>query len=521
MNTKFMIKLDEQLARHARNLPERTAIIYHQERISYRQLNQEVNRFANWLISVGIKKGDPVAGLCSKIPQLITVFLGTAKVGAVFTPLNYKLTSSEMEQMLQIAPPKVVVGNYHQINDYYGLIEKLIPKNRCLIIEPPESTPQQLGQFWAGIIGAMPDTVPNIEVSENDTIYLNFTSGTMGTPKAAMTSQTNLFWNTLSSVETLNLTSSDVHLCMFPAYGHPHELFCRSLFLGGTMVLQDYISPKSIAESMSRHNVSALMAPPTFMEILAPTLETNEYDLRRLRIMEAGGMHTADGLANRIEKSIQQSKGVGVQRCYFLPVWGSTETTGIALASPVDNGRPFSSMGKPCKHYAVKIVDEPGKECPPGEVGEMYIRGPAVVSGYYGNSQETQRAFKDGWYHTGDLVKRDNQGYFYFVSRRAGLMKVAGMKVYPLEIDTILSRHPKIKEAVTVSAQDKIRGEIPLAVIVVQPGETVTPDEIKRFCRDYLADYKIPRLFEFWSELPKTASGKLDLRAVKKRVKTR
>jgi long-chain acyl-CoA synthetase len=514
-----MIKLNEQLDGHTRNFPERTAIIYHQARISYRQLMQEVNKFANWLISIGVKKGDPVAGLCSKIPQLITVFLGTAKVGGIFTPLNYKLTISEMEQMLQIAPPKVVVGNYEHVDDYYSLIEKLVPKNRCLIIEPPESTLEQLGQFWAGILGTMPDTSPQVDVSENDIIYLNFTSGTTGIPKAAMTSQTNLFWNTLSSIETLQLGSADVHLCMFPAYGHPHELFCRSLFLGGTMVLQDYISPKSIAESMSQHKVSALMAPPTFMEMLVPTLETNEYDLKMLRIMEAGGMHTVDGLVNRLEKSIQHSKSVADNSCYFLPVWGSTETTGIAIASPINNGRPVGSMGKPCKYYEVKIVNEQGSECPLGEVGEMFIRGPAVVSGYYGNSEETHRAFNDGWYHTGDLVKRDDQGYFYFVSRRAGLMKVAGMKVYPLEIDNILSRHPKIKEVVCIAAQDKIRGEIPLAVIVLQPGELVTPDEIKHYCRKYLADYKIPRLFEFWSELPKTVSGKLDLRAVKERVK--
>jgi long-chain acyl-CoA synthetase len=514
-----MIKLDEQLNAHVRNLPERTAIIYHQDRITYRQLKKEVNKFANWLLSVGIKKGDPVAALCSKIPQLVITFLATAKVGGVYMPLNYKLTVSEMEQTLKIAMPKVIVGNYYHLYDYYALLEKIVPRNRCVVIEPPESTPQQLGLFWAGILESMPESVPNVEVAESDIIYLNYTSGTTGTPKAAMTSQTNLFWNTLSSIETLELTSSDVHLCMFPAYGHPHELFCRSLFLGGTMVLQDYISPKSIAESMSRHKVTALMAPPTFMEMLVPTLEINEYDLRMLRILEAGGMHTVDGLAKRIETSIQSSKSITDNNCFFLPVWGSTETTGIALASRLENGKPLGSMGKPCKYYEVKIVDDRGIECPPGEIGEMYIRGPAVVSGYYGNPEETQNAFNDGWYHTGDLVKRETDGYYYFVSRRAGLMKVAGMKVYPLEIDNVLSRYPKIQEVVCVSAYDKIRGEIPLAVIVPKPGEVVTPDELKHYCRNYLADYKIPRRFEFWSALPKTLSGKLDLRAVKEKVK--
>ncbi|MCX7919588.1 MAG: acyl--CoA ligase [bacterium] len=515
-----MIKLDEQLAYHAQNSPERTAIIYHQERITFRQLQREVNKFANWLVAMGVNKGDPVAVLCGKIPQLVTVFLGTVKVGGIFTPLNYKFTIPEMKQMLQIAPPKVIIGNYHYVYEYFALLEQLVPKKRIVIIEPPESTPVQLGESWNRIIASFPDTNFKTDVSTKDTIYLNFTSGTTGFPKAAATNQNNLYWNTLASIETLQLTPNDIHLCMFPSYGHPHELFCRALFLGGTFVLQDYISPKSIAESMSRHKVTALMAPPTFMEMLVPTLENNEYDLRMLRIMEAGGMHTVDGLAYRIEHAIQNSDSVRKKTCYFLPVWGSTETSGIALAVRTSIDRPSGSMGQPCNYYEVKVVDEQGKECPPGEIGEMYIRGPAVVSGYYRNPEETTRAFSDGWYRTGDLVRKDSDGYYYFVSRRAGLMKVAGMKVYPLEIDNVLSQHPKIKEAVCVSGHDKIRGEVPLAIIVPRDGETITPDEIKHFCRNYLADYKIPRQFEFWHELPKTASGKLNLQAIKEKVKS-
>lgn len=446
-----MIKLDEQLDSHARNLPERTAIIYHQERISYRQLRQEVNQLTNWLLSVGVKKGDPIGVLCNKIPQLIITFLATAKVGGIFMPLNYKFTISEMEQKLCIAPPKVLVGNYYHLLNFYGLIEKIVPRDRCVVIEPPESTPIQLGQYWGDILCSIVKNNPKITVSENDIIYLNFTSGTTGVPKAAMTSQSNLFWNTLSSIETLQLTSDDIHLCMFPAYGHPHELFCRPLFLGGTLVLLDNISPKSIAEAMSKHRVTVLMAPPTFMEMLVPTLDTSEYNLQMLRIMEAGGMHTVDGLAKRIEKSIQHSKSVDDQSCFFLPVWGSTETTGIALATQADDERPFGSMGKPCKYYEVAIFDEQGKECPPEEIGEMYIRGPGVVSGYYGASEETKLAFHNGWYRTGDLVRKDARGYYYFASRQAGLMKVAGMKVYPLEIENILSSHPKIKSSVCCS----------------------------------------------------------------------
>lgn len=269
------------------------------------------------------------------------------------------------------------------------------------------------------------------------------------------------------------------------------------------MVLLDEIFPKSLARTIKENNITCMMGLAPMYEMLLDVARRE--DLESLRLPESGGMYTRPDLVNRFEKTF----GVPI-----YTVWGSTETTGIAIANRIGERRKDSSVGKPCPYYEVKIMGEAGLEVKTGEVGEMIFKGPAVVEGYYGIKKETGGPFKDGWYYSGDLGRKDEDGFFYFVDRKNSMMKVAGLKVYPSEIEKVLITHPKIKEVAVVSSPDGLKGELPKAIIVPKDGYDLTKEDIYHFCKGVLTNYMIPRLIELRDELPKTSSGKINKKAL-------
>jgi long-chain acyl-CoA synthetase len=352
---------------------------------------------------------------------------------------------------------------------------------------------------WEEIINQKNVEALDINIQEDDPVYLNFTSGSTGIPKGALTTHANIYWNTKSAVESLGLNQDDIHLCCFPVFNHPHELFARALFLGGTMVLTDDTLPKTIASAVSEHGVTCLMAISVIYENLVH-YNASPLELRTLRLAESGGMYVRPALAEAFKNRFNIP---------IIPVWGSTEATGIALAMPVKGECRSGSMGKPCPYYEVKIVDEDGTELDRDEVGEMAVKGPAVCSKYFDNPEETEKHIRDGWLYTGDLVKKDNEGYFYFIGRKSGMIKVAGLRVYPAEIEEVLITHPEVKEAAVVKLQDSVLGEVPKAVVVLKSNSAVNQEELRKYCARRIAKYKVPATIEFVKELPKTPSGKI------------
>ena len=330
--------------------------------------------------------------------------------------------------------------------------------------------------------------------------YFNLTSGTTGISKCAVTTHANIYWNTKSAVECLALTPDDIHLCMFPVFAHPHELFARPLFLGGTIVLINTIFPKAIAKTISDNKVTCIMAVASIYETLVRLHKSSPFSLDSLRLPESGGMHINPDLAENFRDRFKTP---------LVPVWGSTETAGIALSASVHGRNRPGSMGKPCPYYDVKVTGSDGTEPAPGESGEMAIRGPAVCTEYYSSPEETGRHMKDGWFHTGDIVKKDPDGNFFFVGRQTGMMKVAGMKVFPTEIEDVLITHPLIAEVAVVRGNHRLYGEIPKAVIVPEEGHELGRKEIRLYCERALSKYKVPRVIEFRKELPKTPGGKI------------
>lgn len=488
------LTLSAVLEFHAKETPGKIAIIYQHKKINYKKFNKMANSLANELLKMGIKKGDRIGLMLPRIPELVISFLGVAKAGGIVAPINYELTEEGIETIFKNITPACLIVHSSYLNH--------------AICSLPDNTPIPIivvGKYkgrgipWNEIMNTGKINNPALDIQPHDIVYLNYTSGSTGNSKGAETTHSNIYWNTIAAIDMLGLKSDDVHLCMFAPFAHPHEIFARPLYLGGTMVLAEKIYPKSIASTIETNKVTCMMGLAPLYENLLGILEHRAFDLSSLRIPESGGMYTRTNLIEKFKHKI----GVPI-----IPVWGSTETTGIAIANRPGDDIPKRSIGKPCPTYEVKIVDADNNELPPGEVGEMIFKGPAVVQNYYGNIDNA--CFRDGWYHSGDLGIKDENGYFYFMERKSGMMKVAGLKVYPQEIERVLLEHPLIKEIAVISVKDRLRGEIPKAIAVLQPETNLTEQKILDFCKDRLPHYKLPRIIEIRKDIPKSGSGKIN-----------
>jgi long-chain acyl-CoA synthetase len=495
------MNLVDMLEKQAREIPDQVALIYRDGTLTYDQLNREVNRMAGALLNAGLKPGDLGCFMLPRAPELVITFLALAKARGVAVPVNFEDPGPQIQALIQRLAPRFLVVHSSLLD---LAVQALPPDGRTTLIVVGHSGAAP-GVAWDEFLRGASAADPGLPVNEDEVVYLNYTSGTTGQPKGAITTHAHLYWNTRASVETLGMTREDVHLCLFAPFAHPHELFARPLFLGGSTVLVDSIRPRTIAKSIMDHRVTCFMGLVPFFSMLMDIARLRIFDLSSLKILESGGMHTRVELIREVERTM----GVPI-----LPVWGSTETAGIAIATPPGGKRAYGSVGKPCRYYEVKIASEDGQELPPQEVGELAFRGPGVVSGYYETNATGQNNFRDGWYYSGDLARRDADGNFYFIDRKSGMLKVAGHRVFPLEIELTLQRHPAVKEAAVIAVKDDMRGEVPKAFVVLEESEQTDKKDLLQFCMANLAQYKMPKIIEYRDALPKIGSGKINKKAL-------
>jgi acyl-coenzyme A synthetase/AMP-(fatty) acid ligase len=485
------------LEKQAREIPDQVAVISREESLTYSQLNRVVNQAAAALLHRGCQRGDLVCFMLPRVRELVITFLAVAKARGVAVPVNFEDPAPQTLGLLRRLSPRFLVVH----SSFLDLaVRTLEPGGRTiLVVVGPSGGPSAIP--WDEFLRGGSTNNPGLPVTEDDLVYLNYTSGTTGEPKGALTTHAHLFWNTRASVETLELNREDVHLCLFAPFAHPHELFARPLYLGGAMVLVDSIRPRTIAKAIMDHRVTCFMGLVPFFIMLMDMARSRIFDLSSLRIPESGGMHT------RVELIREFKRVVGVP---ILPVWGSTETTGIALATRPRGPRAYGSVGQPCRYYEAKIVSEDDRELPPKEIGELVFRGPGVVSGYLEPNTGQRNSFRNGWYYSGDLAWRDEEGNFYFVERISGMLKVAGHRVFPLEIELTLLQHHAVKEAAVIGIQDDIRGEVPKAFVTLKDLRQPDKKELLQFCQENLAHYKIPKIIEYRDFLPRIGSGKIN-----------
>jgi long-chain acyl-CoA synthetase len=496
------MSLDQHLRRHARERADRNAFLADSGNLTFAELNELAERTALGLRNAGVEPGHRVGLMLRKRPEAMVAFFGIMRAGAVAVPLNVRLEDSRQVAILDRLDLRLLLAHEECIPQLERLRQHMPPPDRTLVSGGGSGAAAGFGSLEALLTspaggGSFPGPTPE------DTAYIDFTSGSTGTPKGALTTHRAITANTESVVNSLGIGPEDIHLPLFAISSHPHEIFARSVTLGGTAVLLDSINPKAIASAIEKWRVTCIMGLPPIYEVLLTTLRSNRFDIASLRLLESGGMVTPWDLIDRFNR--QAGKRI-------VPVWGSTETAGVCLCNLQALERREEGMGLPCQGVEVRVVDGSGREVPDGEVGEMAIRSDSVFRSYLSNEVETSAVLRDGDYLTRDMVRRDSLGGIHFAARRDEMMKVAGLKVYPAEIEQVLRQHPQVVDVVVAAARSRARGVIPMAHVVVSSKTSVT--ELKQFCRHHLASYKVPRIFEFLDELPRTGNGKPDRRSL-------
>ncbi|QWR78138.1 class I adenylate-forming enzyme family protein [Candidatus Magnetomonas plexicatena] len=493
-----VVTLNAALRQNCLKNPGKVFIRYRHTAMTYEELGWLVLGFSEFLKELQVKKNDRICLVLPRVPELCITMLAASDIGALCVPVNYTTEKPAVTAFIKHVHPKVTV-----------VYEKLLPLvdlkpfAGTIVVVETDSKIKHGHIPWKSACYKKKGTV-EAKSNPNDLAYLNYTTGSTSDPKGALATHANLYYNTMSAIEAFNITADDTHLCMFASFAHPHEIFCRALYTGGTLSLLEEINPKTIANTIKDDSVTMMMGIAPLYDMLFS--HCSGYNMSALRIAESGGMFTRA----EITEGFKNSFGIPV-----LSVWGSTETSGIALANRPDDYRMDGSMGKPCPYYDIKVIDDNGKEVHDGDTGEMLIRGSAVVSGYIDDNAEFS-SDADGFYRSGDLVRKDSDGFYYFIERKSGLLKVAGLKVYPLQIEIVIKQHPSVDEAAVIGIEDRSRGMVPAAFVIVKDGCDLTASDLSQYMRAKLANYMVPRKVEFVSELPKIGSGKIDKKRLKK-----
>ncbi|MBS7647318.1 long-chain fatty acid--CoA ligase [Candidatus Bathyarchaeota archaeon] len=522
------IPLHELLRNAAQKYADKTAIIYFDRKISYKELNMLTDKFAASLANLGIKKGDKVAILLPNIPQFVISYYGTLKAGAVVTTINPLYKEREVEHQLNDSEAETIVV----LDLVYPIVEKIWEKTKLgnvivtsikdymppfkaalgsLLGKVPTRKVRQKTNlyFFTELIAKYEATPPKVEINPKDDLAaLQYTGGTTGISKGAMLTHMNLVSNALMCKEWLQASEGEevvlAALPLFHIYGMTTSMNAPISF-AGAMVLLPRFDPANALQAIQKYRVTVFCGVPTMYAMLLTHPKLKKYNLNSIKFCVSG----AAPLPPEIQKKfIEVTGGVLVEG------YGLTEASPITHVNPFDKSMrtvKIGSIGIPWPDTDAKIVDmETGeRELPPGEVGELVVKGPQVMKGYWKMPEETSAVLRNGWLYTGDIGKMDEEGYFYITDRKKDLIKFKGYSVYPRELEDVLYEHPAVKLCCVVGKPDPVAGEVPKAFVVLKEGVTATEEELMRFVNERVAPYKAIRELELRTELPLSAVGKV------------
>ncbi|WP_077617185.1 fatty acid--CoA ligase family protein [Bacillus sinesaloumensis] len=511
------MNLSSRLGETAKNYFDKPAYIFQDNVSTYAELDGAVTKFASGLEKLGIKKGDHIALVLGNTPHFVIGFYGALRVGATVIPINPIYTPDEIGYIVNNGDVRAVitldllVPLFEKMNEHLPKVEHLIvcetPQGASSEVDVSKLSIYPKMKSFTGVVGSGELSYVGPTLDDEDVAVILYTSGTTGKPKGAMLTQKNLYSNARDVAEYLKISENDRVITTLPMF----HVFCLTVALnaplmnGGTMLIVPKFSPKEIFELAKEQQATVFAGVPTMYNFLLQYPEGNPEDFRSLRLCISGGAAMPVALL----KSFEQKFNVLVSEGY-----GLSEASPVTCFNPLDRPRKPGSIGTSIVNVENKIVNENGDEVPVGQVGELVVRGPNVMKGYYKMPEETNATLRDGWLYTGDLAEMDEEGYFYIVDRKKDMIIVGGYNVYPREVEEVLYNHPEIVEAAVVGVPDPDQGEaVQCYVVKKDPG--LTEESLLAYCREHLAKYKLPSKIEFIEELPKNTTGKILRRALK------
>jgi long-chain acyl-CoA synthetase len=522
--------LDETAAKH----PDSPCTNFFSRRLTYQQIKELSDRFAASIQSLGIRKGDRVVLLLPNSPQFLVAYYGLLKAGTVIVPLNPLSTERELEFYLTDSGAAVAITIPLFLNKVVSIRSKT-PLQHIVYSRLADFLPFPLNlvqgfrerRLMRGLDGAplvdfkellkqalRPDWHPEL-VQPGDMAVLIYSGGTTGVAKGIMLSHFNLVANAHQIIAWGHLTDEQGVLAVLPLFhGFGMSVTMNAALLaGGEIFLVPRFNAKQIAKAIHKYKPSFFIGVPTMFVQLSNLPKVHRYDFSSLRGIFVGAAPLTHAIKEGFEASLKATGKTGGR---MVEGYGLTEAVTAIMANPYQGMHKVGSIGLPFPDVDVKIVSlDDGRDLAPGELGEIVLRSPTVMLGYYNNAEETQKTIVDDWLYTGDIGYTDKDGYFYITDRKKDLIIVGGFNVFPREIDELIYQHPKVKEGISVGIPDPRKGERIKAYIVLKDGETATPEEFVTYFKERLTPYKVPSEVEFRPQLPKSMIGKILRRALR------
>ncbi|QUW21635.1 fatty acid--CoA ligase family protein [Sporosarcina sp. Marseille-Q4063] len=501
--------------------PEKIAYHFMGQDTSYAEFDVSVSKFASALQDLGIEKGDHVAFLLGNTPHFLISLYATMRIGATAIPVNPIYTPDEISYIIQNSDAKAVIALDQLLPLVEQAAEAFPTVEHYIICETDPSTPEKIAALpvnvkskvrsFTQLIGIGKTDVDPVHVDENETAIILYTSGTTGRPKGAMLTHKNIYSNARDVADYLGFSENDRVIATLPVF-HVFALTVvvnAPLLRGATILLIPRFSPGDVFKIAREKEATVFAGVPTMYNFLYQFPEGKKEDFESIRLSISGGSSLPVALLHNFEEKFDVRVSEG---------YGLSESSPVTCFNPSDRERIPGSIGTNITNVVNKVVDELGNEVPDGEVGELIVRGPNVMKGYYKMPEETAAALRDGWLYTGDLARRDEDGYFYIVDRKKDLVIVGGYNVYPREVEEVLFEHRDVVEAAVIGVPDPDFGEEVHAFVVLKDGVKEDVESLKSYCRKRLAKYKVPKHIELLEELPKNTTGKILRRTLKNHV---
>lgn len=436
-----------------------------------------------------LKKGDRVAVLASNELEYVFLFFALQRLGAILVPINFRLTQREVDHIIADSMPSLIVYQA----EYQKIVENLPIATKTLLLKGKAS-------FSEKMCTCLGTTSPFL-AEEKDAAMIIYTSGTTGSPKGAILSYQMIFWNSINTTLRLNISQNDCTVIFLPFFhtGGWHVLTTPFIHRGAKVIFLKKFEPESILQLSESERATILFGVPTTMDLMARSSAFSTVSLRSIRYAIVGGEPMPLDLIKTWDK-----KGIPIRQGYGLTEFGPN----VFSLNERDAIRKIGSIGFPNFYIEADIVDENHQSLAANQIGELRLKGPMCMSGYWKNDKATSETLIDGWLYTGDLVKRDDEGYYYVVGRKKDMYKSGGENVYPPEVELVLRKMPGIRDVAVIGVPDSKWGEVGKGFIV-RENDRVSVAEIELFCQKNLAKFKIPKYFHFLPELPKGDSGKI------------
>ncbi|WP_018132675.1 long-chain-fatty-acid--CoA ligase [Effusibacillus pohliae] len=510
------LTLPDMLEQTCKRFPERSAVYFYGREIDYRTLFGYAQRFAAALSETGIEKGDRVAIMLPNCPQYVIAYYGILMAGGIVVQVNPMSVEREIEHYLTDSGAKAMVV-YAPLLPRLAAVPGAAHLRKKIIVElpPAEKTYDDGSVGFESFVASAAGPAPQPELSADEVAVLQYTGGTTGRSKGAMLTHRNLVVNAYQSHILMggNEQEQERILTVIPLF-HVYGMTVAmngGIVGGGQLVMLPRFDLEEVLQTIQATKPTLFPGVPTMYVAINSHPQAEEYGISSIRLCVSGSAPMPVEVMHEFERKTNGT---------IIEGYGLSEASPVTHFNPIEKRKP-GSIGTPIAFTEAKIVDlaDGTTELPPNQPGELVIRGPQVMKGYWNMPDETAATIRDGWLYTGDIAKMDEDGYFYIIDRKKDMIIASGYNIYPRDVEEVLYQHPAVQEAVVVGVPDQYRGETVKAVVVVKQGRSLTEEELIAFCREKLAAYKVPRIVEFRTELPKTAVGKILRRALREEAR--